>query len=135
MKRIPSHLFVCLGLLVSAAGVHCQAAQLIVTAQAESDSVELGNVDLPQVIEGSAAVTDTGEAPAADGRVDDARQDDKAKPVADAVPVAKPAATPMEKYRDAKLLQATTQSGGNPASARRYLKVDRATFQESLGVQ
>lgn len=45
------------------------------------------------------------------------------------------AQTPMERYRDLKLQQASNLHAGNPSTIRRYLKVDRSSLADSNGVQ
>ena len=45
------------------------------------------------------------------------------------------AVTPMEKYKDLRVQQAATQNGVNPATARRYLRVDKSTMMQESGQQ
>ena len=40
----------------------------------------------------------------------------------------------MEHYKDLKLQQGATANAGNPATARRYLRVDKATIMEAAGL-
>lgn len=53
-------------------------------------------------------------------------------PAADATPA--PAETSMEQYKDLKLQQAATPNGVNPSTARRYLRVDKATMMQASGL-
>ena len=119
-----------------------QAVQQITQKQTEGESVELTNLDEPDLGTAAAAPADSaaGQADMAGAAAPQpsASQGTNDSHAADApASVAKKdtAATPMEKYRDAKVLQAATPNGVNPASARRYLKVDRATYLESAGLQ
>lgn len=145
MKFIPTKLLMCLAWMVLAGHMECQAAPTAATPAIEEPSVELGNVDGPDSNQTDAPGAQAGTTQAAAqtaGQADTVVGDDapaatsgdpKAQQAAAAAPAKAAAATPMEKYRDAKLQAATTPNGVNPASARRYLKIDRATYQESIG--
>ena len=142
MKFSKPSLSLCIAWAMLSALSPGHAAQQIVQKQTEGESVELTNLDEPDLGTVAAAPADTaaGQADTA-GSVapqTSASPDAKDGSTAEApASVAKKdtATTPMEKYRDAKLLQAATPNGVNPASARRYLKVDRASYLESSGLQ
>ena len=53
-------------------------------------------------------------------------------PAADAAPAA--AEVSMEQYKELKLQQAATPNGVNPSTARRYLRVDKATMMQASGL-
>ena len=135
MKNTKVKLLSCIGLLAWMAMAPAQAAAPI-TQKESSQSIELGNLDepdtasdLPAPAPGSTSQTD-----AAVARTPQAKAAGQDAPVSEAdSPVAKaPALTPMERYRDLKL-QASSTGTTNPASARRYLKVDRASYLDSVG--
>lgn len=129
-------------LLCAAVVAICAHANATAQAAAESQSIELGNVDEPEGTSEPMAPTAAAEpasnaAPSKAGTQSAETQAEKSTPSADSgvAESRNSSETPMEKYRDFKLQQAATPNGGNPATGRRYLKVDRATFMESSGIQ
>jgi hypothetical protein len=134
-------LWLAIGLAMLAGVAPADAAQQITQKESNSQSIELTNLDEPDggteaaaavpnpvgAVDGAASVEPVAAAP----------RERKEQTSADTVasPVKVPEETPMEKYRDSKLLQAATPNTGNHATARRYLKVDRATFLEAAGLQ
>ncbi len=136
MKNTKVKLLSCIGLLAWMAMAPAQAAAPI-TQKESSQSIELGNLDepdtasdLPAPATGSNSQTD-----AAVARAPQAKATSQDTPTGETdSPTAKAAAqTPMERYRDLKLQQASSASTTNPATARRYLKVDRASYMDSVG--
>lgn len=138
MKRVRVNVLLCAGMLALCA----HAATPTTQKESDSQSIELGNVDeqdgANEPMAPAAAAEASSDAPSDKaGAQNVAAQAVKTPATADSATVAekKPVETPMEKYRDFKLQQAATPNGGNPATGRRYLKVDRATFMESSGIQ
>lgn len=137
MKNTKVRLVGCIGLLAWMAMAPAQAAAPI-TQKESSQSIELGNLDEPDTAGDMAAPATASnsqaEATVARAPQTKAKAMDQDKPASEAdSPVAKaPALTPMERYRDLKL-QASSTGTTNPASARRYLKVDRASYMDSVG--
>ncbi len=105
-----------------------QAAQPI--TQPEDPSIELTNLDLSDTALPTATADQTADGQAAAPGMVQTQTAPDGQGVSQAE-----AATPMEQYRDMKLHKASTPHGVNPASVRRYLKVDRSTYLDSTGVQ
>lgn len=104
-------------------------------------SIELGNLDEPEEVAAEIKTTPKAESSAfkansaAASAVSSPTDNPDNKITVGEKPAESPAQTPMERYRDLKLQQASTQHAGNPAAMRRYLKVDRSAFADSNGVQ
>lgn len=116
--------------------IGCLLVPLSLEAQtstpSEAASIELTNLDLPDTAPPSATADKPAES-AASGMVEiQAAPDGKASSESTAREAAQ---TPMEQYRELKLQQATTPHTVNPASVRRYLKVDRSSYMDSTGVR
>lgn len=134
-KAVATSLLFCM----SMGSVQVHAAPADAVQESNSQSIELGNVDEPD----SAADMPTSSIPAAavlpakTGVAEVAANAEKTEPkeTAGAAVTKTPTATPMERYRDFKLQQAATPNAANPATGRRYLRVDRNTYLDSLGVQ
>jgi hypothetical protein len=115
-------------------------AQSLTNLASDQQSIELGNVDGPE--EASTPVSQAQEVQSVTGATREVissgtntneQADNKISVGASAPePVA---ATPMERYRDLKLQQATNAHVGNPSTIRRYLKVDRSAFADADGVK
>jgi hypothetical protein len=106
------------------------------------DSVVLSNVDEPEASdEASKNPSATAESQASTPLPKSTDPEAGPGAVADSPAEQKPAAgrssalNPMEKYRDLRVQQAATQNGVNPATARRYLRVDKSSLMMDSGQQ
>jgi hypothetical protein len=115
-------------------------AQSLKNPASDQQSIELGNVDGPE--EASTPVAQSQEGQSGTGATREVISSGKnANDQADnkiSVSASAPepvAATPMERYRDLKLQQATNAHAGNPSTIRRYLKVDRSALSDADGVK
>lgn len=110
-----------LNLCVQVTGLH---AAEVTSAE---DSVVLSNVDEAEP-PAAAAKPQQAASPAAQGAAASGTAAAGTAPVAMA-----PEVTP-EQYKEHKVQQAAIPNGVNPASARRYLRVDKATMMEASGL-
>lgn len=107
--------------------------------ETDGQSIELGNLNDPEDGTPTAAPVagdENSTPPVSANAATSPDPTDNSGAIDVAANVAKPAAqTPMEQYRDLKLQQASRPNGVNPASVRRYLKVDRATLMDAANAQ
>jgi hypothetical protein len=106
------------------------------------DSVVLSNVDEPEASdEASKNSSATADSQASTPLPKSTGPEAEPGAVAESPSEQKPvegkssALNPMEKYKDLRVQQAATQNGVNPATARRYLRVDKATLMMESGQQ
>ena len=106
------------------------------------DSVVLSNVNEPEASDDASknpsATTDAqASTPLPKSTDPEAEPGVVAASPADQTPAAgkSSALNPMEKYKDLRVQQAITQNGVNPATARRYLRVDKSTMMMESGQQ